>query len=126
VVNGFVEEILTHDPNARAIVLRDFNDYEYSETLEVLRGDDLANLTDELGPDERYSYVFQGNSQALDHLLVVRAWPTATRSEVEMHDVGGSRKHRDCVLHGCPCGYHGDPRRACNCAPGAIARYQKR
>jgi hypothetical protein len=26
----------------------------------------------------------------------------------------------------CPCGYHGDPRRACSCAPGAIGRYQKR
>jgi predicted extracellular nuclease len=70
VVNGFVEEILAHDPNANVIVLGDFNDYEYSETLDVLRGDDLTNLTDELDPDERYSYVFQGNSQMLDHLLV--------------------------------------------------------
>ena len=26
----------------------------------------------------------------------------------------------------CPCGYYGDPRRACSCAPGAIGRYQKR
>ena len=26
----------------------------------------------------------------------------------------------------CPCGYHGDPTRACSCAPSAIARYQKR
>src|SRR5215207_5366459 len=25
-----------------------------------------------------------------------------------------------------PCGYYGDPRRACSCAPGAIGRYQKR
>ena len=25
-----------------------------------------------------------------------------------------------------PCGYFGDPRRACSCAPGAIGRYQKR
>ena len=32
----------------------------------------------------------------------------------------------DCYLHGCPCGYYGDPRRACSCAPGAIGRYQKR
>src|SRR5918993_4007039 len=36
------------------------------------------------------------------------------------------QEHLDYFLHGCPCGYHGDPRRACNCAPGAIARYQKR
>jgi predicted extracellular nuclease len=69
-VNGFVEEILAHDPGAKVIVLGDFNDFEYSQTLEVLRGDDLTNLTDELDPDERYSYVFQGNAQMLDHLLV--------------------------------------------------------
>ena len=26
----------------------------------------------------------------------------------------------------CPCGYFGDPKRACRCLPGAISRYQKR
>lgn len=26
----------------------------------------------------------------------------------------------------CPCGYYGDPKRACKCTPGAIARYQKK
>ena len=26
----------------------------------------------------------------------------------------------------CPCGYYGDPKRACKCLPGAIMRYQKR
>jgi len=30
------------------------------------------------------------------------------------------------AMNPCPCGYYGDPRRACTCAPGAIARYQKR
>jgi magnesium chelatase family protein len=29
-------------------------------------------------------------------------------------------------MNPCPCGYYGDPRRACSCAPGAIGRYQKR
>jgi hypothetical protein len=37
-----------------------------------------------------------------------------------MRDVLGSRNHRDCYLHGCPCGYFGDPRRACTCAPGVL------
>jgi predicted ATPase with chaperone activity len=41
-----------------------------------------------------------------------------------MYDVLGSRTHCDCYLHGCPCGYYGDPRRACTCAPRAIGRYQ--
>jgi hypothetical protein len=30
------------------------------------------------------------------------------------------------AMNPCPCGYFGDPRRACTCAPGAIGRYHKR
>jgi hypothetical protein len=30
------------------------------------------------------------------------------------------------AVNPCSCGYYGDPRRACSCAPGAIGRYQKR
>jgi magnesium chelatase family protein len=30
------------------------------------------------------------------------------------------------AMNPCPCGYYGDPFRACNCAPGLVARYQKR
>ena len=29
-------------------------------------------------------------------------------------------------MHGCPCGYHGDPTRECTCSAAAIARYQRR
>jgi predicted ATPase with chaperone activity len=31
-----------------------------------------------------------------------------------------------CYLHGCPCGYAGDPTRECSCSASTIARYQKR
>ncbi|MFN8590430.1 MAG: YifB family Mg chelatase-like AAA ATPase [Thermomicrobiales bacterium] len=30
------------------------------------------------------------------------------------------------AMNPCPCGYYGDPRRACTCAPSAVSRYQKR
>jgi magnesium chelatase family protein len=30
------------------------------------------------------------------------------------------------ILHGCPCGYYGDPFKECKCSPGEITRYQKR
>jgi magnesium chelatase family protein len=30
------------------------------------------------------------------------------------------------AMNPCPCGYYGDPRRACSCAPSAVSRYQKR
>lgn len=43
-----------------------------------------------------------------------------------MADGYGSRKHPDCYLHGCPCGYAGDPVRECRCSGQTISRYQKR
>ena len=32
----------------------------------------------------------------------------------------------DYTLHGCPCGYYGDPFRQCTCPPSLISRYQRR
>jgi magnesium chelatase family protein len=30
------------------------------------------------------------------------------------------------AMNPCPCGYYGDPFKACTCSPGLVARYQKR
>ena len=29
-------------------------------------------------------------------------------------------------LHGCPCGFYGDPQKECTCSPSMVARYQRR
>ena len=71
VVNDFVDQILGAFKNARIVVLGDLNDFEFSETLQILEGGGaLANLMDRLPKAERYSYVFEGNSQVLDQMLV--------------------------------------------------------
>ena len=70
VVAGFVEEILDADPRAAIAVMGDLNDFQFSETLEILEGAGLANLMETLPPEEQYSYVFDGNSQVLDQILV--------------------------------------------------------
>ena len=70
VVNDFVDEILAAFKNARIVVLGDINDFEFSETLEILTGGVLTNLMSTLPKPERYSYVFEGNSQVLDQVLV--------------------------------------------------------
>ena len=71
VVNDFVDQILGAFKNARIVVLGDLNDFEFSETLQILEGGGaLANLMDRLPKPERYSYVFEGNSQVLDQMLV--------------------------------------------------------
>jgi predicted extracellular nuclease len=76
-------------PAARVVVLGDFNAFEFSDGLvdvmgvsrgvvvagtALLDGPDLltpdfTNHTDLLPPGERYSFVFQGSAQSLDHVL---------------------------------------------------------
>jgi predicted extracellular nuclease len=68
-VNSFVDSILALDANAKVLVLGDLNDFEFSETLAILEGGVLDNLVLSLRRPERYTYVFEGNSQALDHIL---------------------------------------------------------
>jgi predicted extracellular nuclease len=70
VVNGFVDQILARDRKAKVIVLGDLNDFEFSETLDIVEGGVLDNLIESLPVSERYTYVFEGNSQTLDHILV--------------------------------------------------------
>jgi predicted extracellular nuclease len=70
IVNAFVDELLAADKHARIVVLGDINDFEFSETLDILKGNVLVNLMDTLPQAERYSYVFEGNSQVLDQILV--------------------------------------------------------
>ena len=72
-VNNFVDNILATDPNAKVVVLGDLNEFQFSTPLDILKGGNnrvLSNLTKTLVPSERYTYNFQGNSQALDHILV--------------------------------------------------------
>jgi len=70
VEHDFIAQILAIDPYADVIVLGDLNDFEFSDTVKTLEGDILSDLYDDLPQPERYSYVFEGNSQTLDHILV--------------------------------------------------------
>src|SRR5207237_3676029 len=40
-----------------------------SDTVSILKAGVLHDLMDSLPQNERYSYVFEGNSQTLDHIL---------------------------------------------------------
>lgn len=76
VVNDYVDTQLATDPDANIVVLGDMNEFEFISPLETLAGTNdptgpvLTNLTNTLPEDERYSYIFEGNSQSLDHILV--------------------------------------------------------
>jgi len=70
IVNGFARDIQRADLLANYVVAGDINDFEFSRTVEILQGFQLLDMFYLLPPNERYSYVFEGNSQALDHILV--------------------------------------------------------
>ncbi len=69
-IAAFVQALLAADPNAKIVVLGDMNDFQFSDTIAILEAAGLSNLYDLLAEAERYSYVFDGNSQALDHMLL--------------------------------------------------------
>lgn len=71
VVRGFVDELQAAQPDANVVVAGDLNDFQFSETLGTLtEGGALSALIDTLPADQQYSYVYEGNSQVLDHILV--------------------------------------------------------
>ncbi|MEM9219797.1 MAG: endonuclease/exonuclease/phosphatase family protein [Cyanobacteria bacterium P01_F01_bin.150] len=85
-VNDFVDGVLANDTNANVVVLGDLNEFEFASPLQILAGTlvstnggqdtagggntVLTNLINTLPDNERYSFIFQGNSQTLDHILV--------------------------------------------------------
>ena len=82
VVNGFVKDIQAKDPNANVVLLGDFNDFEFSNPLKALKGNELTNMIEKVPAEERYTYSYQGNAQVLDHILVSNNM--ANRTEIDI------------------------------------------
>ncbi len=73
VVKSYVNDLLALNPDAAIVVLGDLNEFDFESPLTELKGTEapfLTNLTETLPVRERYSFIFRGNSQALDHMLV--------------------------------------------------------
>ena len=91
VVNGWVERLRDAERGARVIVLGDLNDFEFSEQINVLeRGEpgsepELTDLWDLLPQREHYSFIFQGNGQVLDHILVSKPLLEGTPGFAPVH-----------------------------------------
>lgn len=86
-VANYLNFVRSRNPDANLVVLGDLNEFEFVSPLQIVAGtlqsspDGLSvtptrqpafmrNLIDTLPENERYSFIFQGNSQSLDHILV--------------------------------------------------------
>ncbi len=74
-INEFIDGILADDPDANVVVGGDLNAFQFEDQAAILDGSFgggtriLANLTELLPDEERYTFIFDGNSQALDHVF---------------------------------------------------------
>ncbi|MGP1594947.1 MAG: endonuclease/exonuclease/phosphatase family protein [Treponema sp.] len=69
-VKAFIDGILAVRQDAVIVSVGDYNDYWFSETLSIMKGGNMKNAVEELPKDQRYSFVYNGCSQILDHILV--------------------------------------------------------
>lgn len=76
-LHDVVEARLAEDAAARVVVLGDMNTFEWTDdldaTLEGTGAPILHNLISTVPSEQRYSFVFEGNSQLLDHVFVTDA-----------------------------------------------------
>jgi len=81
-VRTFVDQLLAADRHAKVVVLGDINDFEFSQTVALMVGSGATALVDlprTLPRSERYSYVYEGNGQVLDQILVSKGLTQAPR-----------------------------------------------
>ncbi|MGM8212723.1 5'-nucleotidase C-terminal domain-containing protein [Virgibacillus sp. W0430] len=102
-VNQFVKDIKQDNPYENVVVLGDMNDFEFSKPLQALQGSELINLMEKLPAKERYTYIYQGNSQVLDHILVSNHLGISTEVDVlhvnaDFTDMHGRVSDHDPIL----------------------------
>jgi predicted extracellular nuclease len=69
-IEAYLDSLRGIDPNAHIVVSGDFNAFYFEQQVSLLEDGGLNNLWNLLSEEERYSYVFGGNSQTLDHMLI--------------------------------------------------------
>jgi predicted extracellular nuclease len=68
-----VEQFLAGDAGAYVVVLGDLNSFYDSPPLDVLREANLRHVYELVEPERPYSYIYQGESETLDHILVTES-----------------------------------------------------
>ncbi|WP_429845170.1 chitobiase/beta-hexosaminidase C-terminal domain-containing protein [Brevibacillus sp. FIR094] len=82
VLNSFVKEIHAAEAKANVVVLGDLNDFPFSNPVQELADGVLINMVEKLPKGEQYTYVYQGNSQVLDQILVSNHLENDTKVDI--------------------------------------------
>lgn len=80
-IKAYIDGLQTDDPDAAVMLMGDFNAFYFEEALEMFEAGDgaLQNLYDLLAEEDRFSYTFGQNRQAIDHVLISKALQDAAK-----------------------------------------------
>jgi predicted extracellular nuclease len=84
-LRAYMSHLVEVDSGAQVVVLGDMNTFETSDDLAIILPGAPPLLTDliaRVAQPERYSYIFEGNSQVLDHIFVTRNLAAAAMADV--------------------------------------------
>ncbi|WP_277586723.1 endonuclease [Psychrobacillus antarcticus] len=103
IVSDFVVDIKTKNPAANVVSLGDFNDYQFADALLIHEGEHMTNMINKVETPDRYSYLYQGNSQVLDHILVTKNLENKTKIDIlhinaDFTDMAGRASDHDPVM----------------------------
>ncbi|MCC3355511.1 5'-nucleotidase C-terminal domain-containing protein [Bacillus sp. REN16] len=103
IVYNFVEEIKTDNPDANIVSVGDYNDFQFSEAMGIFEGQLMTNMINYVEQSDRYTYLFQGNSQVLDHIVVSNNLVPGTEIDIlhinaDFTDMAGRASDHDPVL----------------------------
>jgi predicted extracellular nuclease len=65
-----MQEILDEDPQAEIVIVGDLNSFYDSAPIQALRDAGLRPVFEKLPLEQRYTYIYQGEAQVLDYILV--------------------------------------------------------
>ena len=102
-VYDFISDIKADNPEANIVSLGDFNDYQFADALKIHEGSLMTNMINHVDEADRYSYVYQGNSQVLDHILVSNNLADQTEIDIlhinaDFTDMAGRASDHDPVM----------------------------
>lgn len=79
----FLSAILGREIGSNVISIGDYNMNQFDDLMQIIKGPGLINLNDTLPPNEAYTYVQDGVTQSLDHVLVGQSLlPHLTRYQI--------------------------------------------
>lgn len=100
VLRAFVAPLLERQPDAAVIVLGDFNDFAFAAPLRPLTeprpaGAGLIDALASLPAAERYTYLFEGNGDALDHVFLSPALARRAHTRIVHLNTGAAQPASD-------------------------------